>query len=123
MSMARKDESIINLLVESPWWVSVLVSVIAFVFLKFIRLRRKPRPWPWGSILPSIAFKGMAANSFARGLSVAAPFVALALLLPAPISAFQSWRKQRLLDGQKSLDSIRGLNWRRFWGSVGEGQQ
>jgi hypothetical protein len=35
--MARKDESIINLLVESPWWVSVLVSVIAFVFLKSIR--------------------------------------------------------------------------------------
>ena len=79
--MARKDESIINLLVESPWWVSVLVSVIAFVFLKFI--------------LPSIAFRGMAANSFARGLSAAAPFVALALLLPAPISALKSWKKKK----------------------------
>ena len=53
-------------------------------------------------------------------VSVAALFVALALLFPAPICAFQSWRKQRLLDGQKSLDSIRGLNWREFEELVGE---
>ena len=34
--MARKDESMLNLLVECPWWVSVLVSGIAFLFLRFI---------------------------------------------------------------------------------------
>ena len=58
--MARKDESILNLLVECPWWVSVALSGIAFVFLRFI--------------LPSIDFKGMAANAFTKGLSQAAPF-------------------------------------------------
>ena len=63
--MARKDESILNLLVECPWWVSVLVSGIAFVFLRYI--------------LPSIDFKSMAANAFAKGLSGVAPFVALVL--------------------------------------------
>jgi hypothetical protein len=34
--MGRKDESILNLLVECPWWVSVLVSGAAFVSLRFI---------------------------------------------------------------------------------------
>jgi restriction system protein len=79
--MARRDESILNLLVECPWWVSVVVSGVAFVFLRFI--------------LPSIDFGGMAANSFAKGLSGAAPFVAIVLLLPAPISALNSWRKKK----------------------------
>ena len=79
--MARKDESILNLLVECPWWVSILVSGIAFVFLRFI--------------LPSIDFGSMAANSFAKGLSGGAPIVALVLLLPAPIAVLNSFLKKR----------------------------
>jgi restriction system protein len=79
--MAGRDESILNLLVECPWWVSVLVSGIAFVALRFI--------------LPSIVFGSIAANSFAKGLSGEAPFVAIVLLLPAPISALNSWRKRK----------------------------
>jgi len=79
--MGRKDESILNLLVECPWWVSVIVSGAAFVFLRFI--------------FPSIDFGGMAANAFAKGLYGAAPFVALVLLLPAPIAALNSWYKRK----------------------------
>jgi len=79
--MARRDESILNLLFECPWWVSVLVSGIAFLSLRFI--------------LPSIDFGSIAANSFAKGLSGVAPFVAIVLLLPAPISVFNSWRKRK----------------------------
>jgi restriction system protein len=74
------DESILNLLVECPWWVSVLVFGIVFLGLRFI--------------LPSIDFGGMAANSFAKGLSSAAPLVAIVLLLPAPIAALNSWLKR-----------------------------
>jgi restriction system protein len=84
--MARKDESILNLLVECPWWVSVVVSGIAFLFLRFI--------------LPSIDFQGMTANAFAKGLSSAAPFVGLVLLLPAPIAAFNSWLKKKRRKGK-----------------------
>jgi hypothetical protein len=47
--MAPKDESILNLFVECPWWVNVVVSSIAFFFLRFI--------------LPSIDFQSMAANA------------------------------------------------------------
>jgi len=79
--MARKDESILNLLVECPWWVSVIVSAAAFVFLRII--------------LPSIDFQSMAANAFIKGLSQVAPFVAVVLLLPAPMAALNSWYKRK----------------------------
>ena len=104
--MARKNESVLNLLVECPWWVSVLVSGIAFVFLKFI--------------VPSIDFGNTMANAFAKSLSNVALFVALVFLLPAPISALYSWRKRRLLDGQKGIDSVRALGWREFEELLGE---
>ena len=86
--MARKDESILNLLVECPWWVSVLVSSAAFVFLRFI--------------LPLIDSQSVAANSFAKGLSGAAPMVALVLLLPAPIAALNSFLKKKRRNNQRS---------------------
>ena len=34
--MARRNESILNLLIQVPWWVSVVVSGAAYLFLKFI---------------------------------------------------------------------------------------
>jgi restriction system protein len=104
--MARKNESVLNLLVECPWWVSVVVSGAAYLFLKFIP--------------PSIDFGSTMANAFAKGISGVAPFVALFLLIPAPISALNSWRKRRLVDNQKGIDSIRALGWREFEQLVGE---
>jgi hypothetical protein len=85
--MGRKDESTLNLLVGCPWWVSVLVSGFAFVFLKFI--------------FPSITFQGMASNLFTKGLSDAAPLVSLVLLLPAPIAALNLWLKKKRFNGRK----------------------
>ncbi len=104
--MAEKDESILDLLAICPWWVSVLVSGIVYVVLKII--------------LPSIDFQSMPVNAFIKGISKVAPIIALVLLLPAPISALNSWRKGRRLDYQKDLDSIRALNWREFEELVGE---
>jgi hypothetical protein len=86
-----KNECILNLLIHVPWWVSVVVSGASYLILKFI--------------LPSIDLGSTMANAFAKGLSGAAPFVALVLLLPAQISALNSWRKKRLLDSQKGIDS------------------
>lgn len=91
--MSRRNQPILNLLVECPWWVCVVISGAAYVSLKFI--------------LPSIDFGSVMANSFANGISGAASIVALVLLIPAPISAFNSWRKRRLLESRKGLDSIR----------------
>jgi hypothetical protein len=69
--MARRDESFLNLLAKCPWWVSILVSGMAFVFLKFI--------------LPSINFHNAFINGVFKELSGVALFVALILLIPAPI--------------------------------------
>jgi len=104
--MARKDESILDLLIGCPWWVSVLVSAAAFVGLRYV--------------MPTMDFGGVAVNSVAKGLSLVAPVVALVLLIPAPIAALNSWRKRRLLDNQKGIDSIRALGWREFEELVGE---
>jgi restriction system protein len=104
--MARRDESILNLLIQVPWWVSVVVSGAVYVFLKFT--------------FPSIDFGSMMANSFAKGISSAAPIIALVLLIPAPIAAFNLCRKRRLFDSQKGIDSIRALGWREFEELVGE---
>ena len=85
--MARRNESILNLLIQLPWWVSVVVSAAAYLFLKFI--------------FPSIDFGSGMANSFGKGLSGGAPIVAIVLLLPAPIAALNSFLKKRRRNGQK----------------------
>jgi len=90
--MAGRSESILNLLVQFPWWVSVVVSGAAYLFLKFI--------------FPSIDFGSMMANSFAKGISGVAPFVALVLLIPAPIAALNSFLKKRRPKNQRGSKKI-----------------
>ena len=90
--MGRKNESLLNLLVECPWWVSVLLSGFAYVFVRFI--------------FPSIHFPGMSANALTKGLSSAAPFVALVLLLPAPIAALNSWLKRKRGEDRQTFEQI-----------------
>lgn len=104
--MARKDESLLDLLALCPWWVSIAVSGIAFVTLKFI--------------FPSINFQSYVVKAFVKVGSQFAPIIALLLLMPAPISILNVWKKRRRLDSQKDLDSIRALSWREFEELVGE---
>ena len=104
--MGRRNESLLNLLAACPWWVSVVVSACAFVVLRYV--------------LPSIDFQNLLIKSFARVISQFAAIIAIVLLIPAPISAINSWRKRRLLDSQKGIDSIRTLGWKEFEELVGE---
>lgn len=112
--MAKKNESILDLLALLPWWVSVVLSGISYLTLKYF--------------IPSIEFqkKGPLDMTYAfyRGLANAAPnlapIIALVLLMPALISAINSWRKRKLLDRQESIDTVRNLNWKEFEELVGE---
>lgn len=87
--MARKNESILDMLVLLPWWVSVLLSIISYLLLKYF--------------IPSIDFqqKGPVDMTYGlyKGLTNSAPrlapIVALLLLIPAAISAINSWRKRQ----------------------------
>jgi restriction system protein len=104
--MARKNETILNLLAEAPWWVSVVVAGAVYLLLRYI--------------LPGLSGDNLGLNAVARTAPVVAPWVSLILLLPAPISVYHSWRKRKLLDSQEDLGSIRSLSWRELEELVGE---
>ena len=88
-----------------PWWVSVLVSGLVYAGLRFI--------------IPAFQFENFVLRGFAQaGSGIAFP-VSLVLLLPAPISFFDSLRKRKLLNKQIDLDSIKLLSWKEFEELVG----
>lgn len=112
--MARKNDSLLDILSLLPWWVSVALSGTSYLILKYF--------------IPSIEFqqKGPTDMTYAfyKGLANAAPMlapiIALLLIIPAPISAINSWRKRKLLDKQECIDTIRNLTWKEFEELVGE---
>lgn len=104
--MARKDEGILSLLITLPWWVSVVVSAVVYIGMAFI--------------LPSITSEKLFVESSLEFLSLFAPYVAFMLLVPAPISAFNAWRKRRLLESQNNISTIRNLGWKQFEELVAE---
>jgi restriction system protein len=104
--MARKDESILNLVARLPWRVGVCVAVGTFVFLRFI--------------LPVFC----AGNPFLKGisdmLSILSPIIGIVLLAAAGVSAFRSMERGQMLEAQKDLDTLKELSWREFEELVGE---
>jgi restriction system protein len=104
--MANRNGSILDDLALLPWWVSVVLSFIAFVSVKFL--------------LPAIHFQ----NPFYAGMAKMgyelAPILAVILLLPGVVSAFNAWRKGQLFKQQTGIASIRLLSWRQFEELVGE---
>jgi restriction system protein len=54
------------------------------------------------------------------GLSAPVPFIALALLIRAPVAAFRQWRDRRLFVQQDGLASIRALSGSWFGALSGE---
>lgn len=106
--MARRNDSIVTLLVQCPWWLSVVLAGAAYVVFTFVI--------PW--LIPATASPAL------RGLRGAAPLVAplltFVLLVHAPLAAFRAWREHQLLDAQQDLASIRTLSWREFEALVAE---
>lgn len=90
--MARRNEGLLDLLVEVPWWVSVALAAGAFVCIRFL----------------------------VPGAPLFAWIALILFLAPAPVSVYREWRERRLLDGQKDLADIRTLSWQRFETLVAE---
>ena len=82
--MGRKNEGILDLLIELPWWGSVIVSAVIYGVLKWI--------------LPIISFDNVFFKGMAQALPNKAGFIAFVFLIPAPFSALNSWRKRQRLD-------------------------
>lgn len=98
--MAKKNGNILYLLAQVPWWISIVLSATVFFVLKFI--------------VPAIDFQSWVFKDIAGAAPQIAYFVAFILLIPAPISYFNSLRKKKLLDKQKDIDSIKSLSWKQF---------
>lgn len=97
--MSRRDKSILYDLAFLPWWVSVCLSAVVYIGMKF-----------GGPVM--FAGQGML-QGIGDGISKAAPF-AIVFLIPAPISFFNSLRKRKLFDRQDGIESIRALPWKEF---------
>ncbi|MDO8736592.1 MAG: restriction endonuclease [Thermoleophilia bacterium] len=94
--MAKKNEGLLDLLldflIKLPWWVSICIAVIG-----------------------AMVFMLMAPQSLWLAIMFAFCF-----LIVAGGSALISARKRRLLDRQKSIESIRSLEWKQFEELLGE---
>ena len=105
--MARRSkQNILEVLMESPWWLSVAVAAFAYGGLRFV--------------VPEL----LVGRPLTAALGVAARehawiFGAL-LLLPAPIAAFRQYRRKKLFDAQANIESIRALTWQQFEKLVAE---
>ena len=74
--MARRDESILDLFVELPWWASVIASVVSYLGLRYV-LPAVPADSPiWGMIV--------------QIGSALAPLIAAAFMVTAVVSALRS---------------------------------
>jgi restriction system protein len=106
MARRRRNESILDILVDLPWWVSVLVAGLVYAALKY-----------W---LPIHPLGNMYLDALAKGLEPLAGYAGLFFLIPAPLSLLRSRHRRRLLDQQSGLDSIRAMAWREFEMLCGE---
>jgi restriction system protein len=107
--MARRREGLVELLLELPWWVNVVVAAAVYAFVKWV--------FP-ASSQSNIFLKGMAA-----GFQPMAGYLASFFLVLAALSALrQRWRK-KLLDSHSDLASIRTLSWQHFEKLVAEAYQ
>lgn len=104
--MARRNDSILDLLVLLPWWGSVVSSAVVYVVLAYV--------------VPNITFENQMSAMFFGGLSNVAHMCALVLLIPAPFAYLKQRQKSQRLDVQQGIASIRGLSWREFEELVGE---
>ena len=92
LNMPRRKSSLADDLVLVPWWVSLILAIVAPAFLI-----RMPLPW-----------------------SAFAPLALLFFLATAALSALRSIKTARMLEGQTSLASLRQLPWKRFEDLLGK---
>ena len=104
--MPRKNTSFADLLFQAPWWVSVITAAITYVVM--------------GQVLPSVETDNQLINMVFKAIAIPAPYFAIFILLIAPFSFFNSRRKAKQLDAQKSIETIRQLHWRNFEELVAE---
>lgn len=104
--MRRKNESLAEILIKAPWWVSIIVAALVFAGMR----------WAFPAYLsdkPSTA-------ALSHGIANIAPFGALFFLLIAGLSALYQKKRRALVDNQTSLQNLRDLHWQDFEWMIAE---
>jgi restriction system protein len=104
--MPRNKTTFIDLLVELPWWVSVLVSATAYVMM--------------AHVLPSIQTDNQITAIVFKAFVIPAPYISGVILLAAPFAFLNARRKAIQLDTQRNIQTVRDLHWRNFEELVAE---
>lgn len=104
--MSKKSNSISDLLLQAPWWVSVVTAATVYIVM--------------GVIIPAIETDNQFTNMILNAVAVPAPIFSFFFLLLAPFAFFNTRRKAKLLDQQTNLNSIRQLHWKNFEELVAE---
>lgn len=102
----RRNEGLLDLLAELPWWISVVLAALVYVFLKFA--------------LPLIHFENPFIQAFSKVLPNLSGIFAFLFLVGAFISFLGSLRRKKLLSKIDKMESIRQLSWQEFELLVGE---
>ncbi len=98
--MARRDPSLLEVLLVFPWWFSVLLSLAAYVSL--------------AHILPALTADNPYSSMVGQAMSRFAGFVAFILLLPAPFSYLRQRKGRQLLAAQSRGEGLGALSWSEF---------
>ncbi len=106
--MARKSplEEIIETLLQTVWWGSFIVAVVAYIFFAFVI----PQILEGSKILVGVA--GMS-----KGI---APYAVIFFCFIGGLAFLNTKRKAKLVDRQADINSIRSLSWKQFEELVGE---
>ena len=104
--MPRNKTTFIDLLVELPWWVSVLVSATAYVMM--------------AHVLPSIQTDNQITAMVFKAFVIPAPYIAGMILLAAPFAFLNTRRKAKQLDAQRNIQTVLDMQWRNFEELVAE---
>jgi len=119
MARRRKQspfEDLIDLAALLPWWVTLPLAFVAFLWLHSIAISPIPRlanPAEFGSQLPGMMFRGLAAP--------AQYFLPAALVIGAIASVFGRMRRKKLFDSVASNENtLESISWREFELLVGE---
>jgi restriction system protein len=104
--MARRKDTIGDLLISAPWWISAVLGVVTYVALRWI--------------VPAAVDDREITKALAGHLSWMAPFAALFFGFLAVISALFARKRRLLVDGQKSLATLRATSWKDFEHLVAE---
>ena len=102
--MPRKN-SLIDDLILAPWWISLILSGIAYLA---------------SFVIPSISSSSMGTTMVLTVISRLAPWLAIFLLFIALLSFIRGFKVRAQLNRQKSVKTLNELSWKSFEDVTGE---